>query len=254
MIKEQKDVDFSIVTIVNDLEKYTGFCQSLNSQKNIKYELLPIYNLDGAYQSARKAYNSILDSCNGKYIIFTHPDIRLEETETLFSVKEYAERIETLGVIGVAGATFDEGNINKRIIYSNILHGKDKNPAGIQIERPEKVQTVDECFFLIQREFILKNKFAQVDGWHLYAVELCLQYILQDRINYVIPVKMWHMSDGKSLDVNYVYQLERLIKIYGEFFPIFYTTVKIWKTKGMLSKIYRKYYIIKQKLKKRIMG
>lgn len=250
MIKRQDDVDFSIVTIVNSLEVYEEFCKCLNNQENIKFELIPICNLNGEFESGRKAYNSVLDNCNGKYIIFTHPDIRFKTSNVLLSIKENICGLDSFGVIGAAGATADKSNISKRVIYSNMLHGKDQKPAGIRINEPQMVQTVDECFFIVNREFILNNKFKEVNGWHLYAVELCLECILQKKNNYVVPVDMWHISDGKSLDANYVYQLEGIIKKYREYFPMLYTTVKAWKTNGFLSKIYRRYYTIKQKIKK----
>ncbi len=254
MINKKFNIDFSIVTIVNNFEVYHEFCDNLSNQEDIEYELVPIYNLNSEYKSARKAYNSVLDKCNGKYIIFTHPDIRFQTKRELSLIKKYVDDIDSFGVIGSAGAYYDDHDLNKRTIYSSMLHGINKINAGIEIQGVKEVQTVDECFFITEREYILSNRFSETDGWHLYAVELCLESILQKRMNFVIPVNMWHISDGKSFDVNYIYQLERLIKVYGDYFPIIYTTVKMWKTKGVCSKIYRRYYIVKQKIKRIIMG
>lgn len=73
MINEQENIDFSIVTIINDQKMFEGFCTSLNKQKGVRVQLIPIYNLNNEFYSARKAYNSILDKCTGKYVIFTIP-------------------------------------------------------------------------------------------------------------------------------------------------------------------------------------
>lgn len=249
MINEQENIDFSIVTIINDQKMFEGFCTSLNKQKGVRVQLIPIYNLNNEFYSARKAYNSILDKCTGKYVIFTHPDIRMETPNTLSSIKQNLCELDSFGVVGAAGAVADNNNIENRIIYSSIHHGKDKREAGEIIKKPMVVQTVDECFFIVDRKFIISNKFDEVDGWHLYAVELCLECILKKKNNYVVPMTLWHISDGKSLDASYVYQIERIIKMYGKQFPIIYTTVKAWKTSGILPKIYRSYYALKQKIK-----
>lgn len=78
MINKKKDIDFSIVTIVNKLEVFDDFCKSVEKQQDVSFELIPIYNLKNEYKSARSAFNSVLNKCNGTYVIFTHPDIRFE--------------------------------------------------------------------------------------------------------------------------------------------------------------------------------
>ena len=60
-------------------------------------------------------------------------------------------------------------------ILSNIVHGKNKSSAGDKIKKPEVVQTVDECMFFVQTDIIKKFPFSNINGWHMYAVELCLQ-------------------------------------------------------------------------------
>lgn len=252
MIKKN-NIDFSIVTIVNNLDVFDGFCKSLETQSNTSFELVPIYNLNGEYKSARSAFNSVLSKCNGVYVIFMHPDIRFETPNELYTTRTYLNGITKFGVIGAAGATAEKYNKNKRVIYSNMVHGIDKKNAGIRIDSIQEVQTIDECFFILDKRYIVKNKFSELDGWHLYAVELCLRCVLENRKNYVIPLNMWHLSEGKSLDSNYIRQLNRIIKIYGNKFPALYTTVKIWITRGIWHEFYRHYYFIKQKIKRKIL-
>lgn len=253
MIKKKSEIDFSIVTIVNKLNVFDDFCKSLETQSGVSFELIPIYNLKGEYKSARSAFNSTLNRCTGKYVIFTHPDIRFETSKELSATKTYLNEIANFGVIGAAGAVAGKYNKNKRVIYSNMVHGINKKRAGVKIDSLKEVQTVDECFFVLDKKYIIKNKFSKLDGWHLYAVELCLRCILDNKKNYVIPLNIWHLSDGKSLNSNYIHQLNRIIQIYSDKFPVLYTTVKIWKTKGLRAKIYRHYYFIKQEIKGKIL-
>ncbi len=254
MINKKKDIDFSIVTIVNKLEVFDDFCKSVEKQQDVSFELIPIYNLKNEYKSARSAFNSVLNKCNGTYVIFTHPDIRFETSKELHTTKLFLEETTNFGVIGVAGASGEKNNTNKRVIYSNLTHGANKKDAGVKIDALQEVQTVDECFFVVKKNYIINKKFSNLEGWHLYAVELCLQCILENKKNYVIPLNIWHLSDGKSLDSNYIYQLNKIIQIYGNEFPILYTTVKLWKTKGLKPRIYRHYYLIKQKIKRKVLG
>ncbi|MDU5912997.1 MAG: glycosyltransferase [Anaerococcus vaginalis] len=249
MIKGQT-IDFSIVTIVNKQDVFKEFCKGVEQQIGVSFELIPIFNFDGDFKSARRAFNSVLDKCNGKYIIFTHPDIRFGTHRELHKTKIYLDQINEFGVVGAAGATSNKNNKNKRIIYSNIVHGSNKRKAGVTINSIQEVQTVDECFFILNRSYISSNKFSTLEGWHLYSVEMCLKCILENKKNYVIPLNIWHLSDGKSLDSNYMHQLNKIIKIYKNDFPILYTTVKLWKTKGILSILYRHYYYVKQRIKK----
>lgn len=53
-------------------------------------------------------------------------------------------------MIGVAGASGEKNNTNKRVIYSNLTHGANKKDAGVKIDALQEVQTVDECFFVVK--------------------------------------------------------------------------------------------------------
>lgn len=244
-------MDFSIILIVNNLKMFEGFRINLHKQEGVQYEVFPVMNLNGEFSSARVAYNSVLNKCTGKYILFTHPDIRFRNSQVLSSINDQLCSLKRFGVAGAAGAA-PRGE-HDRDIYSCMVHGDKKKSAGINIDTIKEVQTLDECFFIVDQKYMKTHIFPEVDGWHLYAVELCLDCIINGEKNYVIPISIWHISDGKSLDVQYVYQLERIINKYYNYFPVIYTTVKAWKTKGLLPKVYRKYYIVKQKIKRKLL-
>lgn len=245
-----KDMELSIITIVNNLSVYQGFVNSLKDQTYKNYELLPVDNCGNQHISARALYNNQALKAKGKYILFTHPDIRFNTSNSLQEIINVVNNIEKpYGILGVAGAPDRHGE--KRVIYSTILQGKEKGDSAFKkIDVPVEVQTVDECFFIVKREEFLKHNFHKKNGWHLYAVELCLDAILRGEKNYVIPADIWHMSAGNSLDPNYVKQVKNLTKEYSKDFPYIYTTVKLWKTRGIDSKLYLEYYFLKQQIKK----
>ena len=167
----------------------------------------------------------------------------------MHDIAEEVEKISNAGVIGVAGA--QPISKNKRRIISSIYQGPNQHRVGQwNGSEFEEVQTVDECLFIIKKDYFIHHKFRVRVGWHLYAVEYCLNTLLDGLKNYVIKADVWHLSPGNSLDSNYIVQLEKLIKQYKQKFDQISTTVKAWPTRGIYAYIYRKYYYIKQRIKR----
>ncbi len=240
-------IKVSLILIVNKKNVYNEFLKNVNSQKNIVYELIPINNYHNEYTSARQAYNSAAKDAKGEYLMFLHPDIRFLDKMSLCDILNQVDRLTDFGVAGIAGAK--KSAKKKRDIYSNIFHGSEKKRVGIEINQPVPVQTLDECLFIIKNKYFQRNPFSHRDGWHLYSVEYCLDALRNGRVNYVIPSRVWHLSDGKSLDANYVFQLNEIIKKERSSFDLICTTVKAWPTKGINSFLYRKYFKFKQYIK-----
>lgn len=244
---ESREHVCTIIVIYNDPTILDGFLTSLKTQEGVKYQLLLLDNCRDVFSGARQAYNSVLDQVEFPYVICCHPDIRFLERDALKYMIEAVEQIPSFGVVGVAGCP--EGK--KWELLSGILHGKERKQAGIPVSKATLVQTVDECFFVMEKEFLQDVRFSYLPGWHQYAVEQCLRAKEEGRDNYVIPAKLWHLSDGASLGPSYMKMLEVLIAAYPEF-SYMNTTVKQWKTKGVVSFCYRKYYLCKQWIKQKI--
>ena len=241
----------SIIMIINNESIYKGFLDSLNNQDFKKIELIPIYNYDQEFNSASYAYNKYAKNAKGDLLIFMHPDIRFQDKHSLSNIIEYVNNLDDFGIVGVAGAK--KGKNGEREILTNIVHGSKKEKAGNPIHSPEEVQTLDECMFIIKKDYFNKNMFTERESWHLYAVEYCLKVLNHGDKIYVIPLNVWHMSDGKSLNYNYVLDLISLAKDYKGQFPVLYTTVKKWDLKGVSGFLYLRYYLLKQLIKNTIM-
>ena len=237
----------AIYTIVNKRDVFEEFKTQLNLQKNVDYHLHEIFNCDGEYDSARKAFNENAIDKDVNYNIFLHPDIRFLDEYALADIVKTVDRIDDFGVAGIAGAKQSGKN---REIVSTIVQGNQKARVGSKIDIPTKVQTVDECFFVIKKEYFDNHKFSEKSGWHLYGVEYCLNALREGKNNYVIPSRVWHMSPGNSLDEKYMSQLEEILHEYGDEHEMICTTVKAWTTNGLIAYIYRKYYWIKQRIKR----
>lgn len=250
-VKEEKmNYKCTIISISNNKKITDEFIVNLSEQKNVSYQLIVIDNRNNIFNGARGAFNSVLGQIENEIVIFSHPDIRFLSDNALSSILENVKKIDDYGVIGVAGCK--EGIQWK--LLSNIKHGKLKKDAGEKIADFTEVQTVDECFFVMKKEVIKRVQFTKLSGWHLYAVEQCLRMINEGKRNYIIPADLWHISDGKSLDPQYMICLEQVLKLYKENIEFINSTVKQWKTHGRKAWLYRKYYFYKQIVKKRLIG
>lgn len=236
----------TIVVIVNKKAQYEMFLSSLKQQKNVEYQLITIENYDNCCAGARQTFNSIMSAVKFEKVIFCHQDIVFENENVLEKILDEVEKLNNIGVVGIAGCR--EGK--RWEIISNLRHGDERKHCGRRISNPVEVQSVDECFFVMEKEFCEKIRFTEIEGWHLYAVEQCLRAKEYGKKNYVIPSEIWHQSDGKSLDPQYVLMLLKLKNKYALNKDILNTTVKQWDFTNFKGRVYIKYYYIKQVLKK----
>lgn len=240
----------SVLCIANDKKIYDDFLENLAEQKFKDFELITALNMNGEYSGARTAFNENASDAKGEYLMFIHPDVRFLDENAFGDIVYMLDREAPFGVAGVAGAVSD--GKGGRDILTTIVQGEAKEKVGSCIEKAEEVQTLDECLFVIEKDYFEKNPFSNQPGWHLYCVEYCLNAIRDGRVNKVLPSRIWHMSAGNSLDEKYMDQLEKLIEKEKDQFDLICTTVKAWKTGGRAASAYRKYYAFKQKAKRMI--
>ncbi|MBB1070165.1 family 2 glycosyl transferase [Limosilactobacillus sp. RRLNB_1_1] len=224
--------EYSLITISNHENIYQEFKQGLKKQKDVDYELIKINNDHQQYSSARAAYNEAATKANGKYLVFLHPDIRFLDEYALRDTLNAIKAIPSFGVAGIAGSPWKLYK-NKSFIVTTIVQGQDKESVGTSIDKTTEVQTVDESFFVIKKSYWQQQPFTNLAGWHFYAVEQCLQAIINGKKNYVVPSRIWHKSTGGSEDKNYVRIGKKIVKEYGSYFPYINTTVTKWDTKGI---------------------
>lgn len=246
------DVDFSIITIENNSNTFLNFKTYLRTQIGVNYELIVVKNENGEFSSAREAFNSVLKKVKGTYVIFIHPDVFLTQNDILYNLLLSLKSLNNFGIVGVAGRKRYLSKSDLTTI-SNITQGSNRENAGKTLSEPVKVQSVDECLFVMQSKRIMKSGFTNIPGWHLYAVEECIISELQGLSNYVVPINgIWHMSSGNSLDETYMTILNEIFNRYDKYLieNKLNTTVKLWSFNTKLDFLYLKYYFYKQKIKK----
>ena len=229
----------SIICVYNDKHILNEhLLNSLENQEN-DYELILVDNTPKKFKSAAEALNFGAKNTTGKYLMFLHQDLELSSPEWLQEVEEVLESLKDMGVVGVAG-TRDYCNI------SNMKHGHPPKLAGFQLDRPESVETVDECLAIIPRKlfntFQFDDKVCQ--GWHLYVVDYCLTIKKEDYQVYVIPNYCYHQSEGSPFSEDYYVTLRKLIKKHANNYKWINTTTGNWHTSYplFLQKFYDKAY------------
>lgn len=217
----------SIVCIYNNKEILNKYLLKSLRTQTVKFEPIFIDNTDNKFKSATEALNYGGNKANGKYLMFVHQDVFLFSDEWLDKIEKSLNSLKHFGVAGVAGVS-EKG----KDVISNIKHGISHKKAGkIHIKNPFRVQTLDECLFIIPQNVFKTYKFDEnLNGWHLYAVDYCLNVNRNGLKVYVLPYFIYHMSHGYSMSEDFYSKLKYVLKKYKKDYDTIYTTCDVWNT------------------------
>lgn len=209
--------EFSIICVYNNKDKLSKFLEvGLNRQKNSDFEKILVDNTDDKYDSAAGALNNGAKNANGEYYVFIHQDVRLPKNY-LSTAKQYLDGIDDLGVAGAVGRREQNGCSGETV--TNIRHGEPPYEAGdTKISEPTKVNELDELILIIPEKIFNKNKFSEklCSGWHLYGVEYSIRMQTEQMNVVVLPITLWHQSDGGWRDWRHDVTLLKIINYYPE--------------------------------------
>lgn len=220
----------------------------LKSLKNqtVNFQLITLDSTEGKFRSAAQALNHGGEGAIGKYIMFVHQDVDLCSNTWLEESEKILESISDLGIAGVAGMSVNKNSNGKR--GRNIIkHGKSAKiwSFGTAIQKPETVQTLDECLVIIPKSVFDMLQFDEnvCDNWHMYAVDYCLSVHEEGLGVYAIPMFIYHKSTGATiknrlkvvlsmgwLSHEYYQTLDKLLKKHKLHVKWIYTTVGDWNT------------------------
>lgn len=190
-----KTVDFSIITLVRNLDDYKDFLNGLRKQNGQhSIELIAIPNFYNTFTSAFKGLNTGLDVSSGKIIIFCHEDILITQN-WLNKIKKHISELtseqERIGVLGMAGITLS----GQSIFYLTNHNGTHINNYG---KSRFETQTLDELCLCTLKENNLRFNDEYFDGFHFYGADICLSAKLNNMKNYAIDAECYHKSDGSK--------------------------------------------------------
>jgi GT2 family glycosyltransferase len=208
-----------------------------------RHELILIDNRGHQYPSAAKALNQGSRKTNSEFIMFIHQDIYLPNPYWLKEAEDYLKAIPDLGVAGVAGMIAG-GHSNKERGRNIIKHGKSLETWawGNPIVKPETVQTVDECLFIIPKKIFDEHPLDEETCayWDFYAVDYCLSIRESIGLNtYVLPLMVHHGSVGHITE-KYFITLNRVIKKHRQHYKQINTTTGSYRTSPFFGYLQRK--------------
>ena len=223
----------SIVCVYNNKEILGNYLLKSLKNQTVDYELIALDNTEGKFKSAAEALNCGGRKAKGKYIMFAHQDVDLSSKEWLEKVEKMLDSLPNLGIAGVAGKKDETG------VMTNIKHENPPKLAGkIQINKPTKVQTLDECLIIIPKSIfnVLQFDDRVCDDWHLYGVDYCLNAKKMGFEVCVIPMYIYHLSTAAATKKSRL----QIILALGSLPSGYYKTLKklLNKHKGRSKRIY----------------
>ncbi len=253
----------SIVCVYNDEDTLKSWLLKSLKNQMAKFELIKIDNTQNKYKSAAKALNYGGRQAKGKYIMFVHQDVVLSSDLWLKKAEKILDSIPDLGIAGVIGISEAERNIKARM--KNIIkQGEGMQEIGNPIEKPESVQTLDECLVIIPKNVFNRFQFDEkiCDTWHLYAVDYSLSIKRFELGVYAIPISIYHRSPGNllkrhqilclgPLSNEYYRVLRKLLRKHRKNFNQIYTTCGEGEWRTDLPLIYQR---LRWTIKKKVIG
>ncbi|RYG34272.1 MAG: hypothetical protein EOO01_32425 [Chitinophagaceae bacterium] len=204
--KEPSTHSFSICTIVTRFDEYeemkrsfeqcgfTGSCEYIVADNSRQNQF-----------DAFTAINQFLREAKGEYIIIVHQDVRCIDPmtrlqEILSNLTLSDDRWAVCGNAGAIGYHQDLRylvNGGKTVTHENL---------------PARVYSLDENLLIVRRSAHLVVS-ADLQGFHLYAADLCLIADFLGYRCYVIPFMVNHLSLGNLKDLRL--HMDGFLKQYG---------------------------------------
>lgn len=191
----------SVVCVYNNKKIFNDFLLKSLKYQTVEFELIGINNTSDEFKSAAEALNYGGKKSRNKYIMFVHQDVSFFPNFWLEEIEIFLNSITNLGIAGVAGMS-ESGGSNQERGRNIITHGKPPQfwLWGNKIQKPEPVQTLDECLIIIPKSIFNVLEFDEkiIVDWHLYAVDYCLSAKEKGFEVYVLPMEIYHLSSAIS--------------------------------------------------------
>lgn len=245
--------DFSIICCISQPDVFDKcLLRSIYEAKDdYDVEVIPIFNHDNRY-SASNALNIGADVARSDTLIFVHQDVRL--LSNWFELLESNLQLmpKEWSILGSAGINLqygrkDIGKWGGALVQDTVAVGSvwfsdeniDKSPDWSGIKELTHTHCVDECLMVVNRRSGLRFD-SMFNGFHFYAVDLCLQARSAAYPVYCTHLPIVHYgkySASVSEDNKYWPQLRYLHHKWKMRFPELLGTHMHWADKELTSYI-----------------
>lgn len=212
--------DFTICTLLRDADKYdrllASFARAGFNASNS--EFLAADNRGTNRFDGYRWQKALLAQARGRFVVFCHDDIELLEAghAELLAALEGLDRTDPDWLVaGVAGGRYRPEKHHRRFLRMRISdpYGEDRVMGAV----PGRVETLDECFILMRRSRPVIGSY-DLDGFHFYGPDLCLQAELLGGSAHVIDFHLRHHGGGTK-DASFSAAREKFVRKYAQIFP-----------------------------------
>ncbi len=185
---------YSVGTLVTNLEQYAAMRETFAAGgfNGSTAEFLYLDNRGPHQSGAYRGLNALLHAARGHYVILCHQDVRLlsDGLEALDRcLAELDGRDPDWALAGNAGG-LKPGVLAHRI---SDPHGTDRNSGDL----PARVMSLDENFIVVKRSARVGCS-ADLEGFHFYGPDLCLNADIAGYSAWVIDFHVLHLSGGSK--------------------------------------------------------
>lgn len=183
---------FSVGTLMTDPVQYQAMRESFGTRgfDATTAEFLLIDNTGSDQTGAYRGLNALIHAAHGDFVILCHQDVRLlsDDRETLEQrLAELQARDPDWALAGNAGG-IASGVLAQRITDP---HGADRHTGNL----PQRVMSLDENFIVLKRSARIGCS-VDLDGFHFYGPDLCLNADIAGYSAWVIDFHLLHLSAG----------------------------------------------------------
>lgn len=143
------------------------------------------------FSSASLAYNDAIDRAQNDVLVFAHQDIYFPKgwfEQVAQAIKALEDDGIAWGALGCFGTRLGTpGGFGRVFTTGRGFHGLD-------IRRPEPVETLDEIVLIIKKSTGLRFD-SELPHFHMYGVDLCLRARSMGLTNFAIPAFCIHNTD-----------------------------------------------------------
>jgi hypothetical protein len=188
---------YSIGTLVTRPDDYAQMRESFAAHgfSAETTEFLYLDNCGPDQCGAYRGINALINAARGRYVILCHQDVRLidDGLNALDAcLRDLDARDPNWALAGNAGG-IAPGRLAIRITDP---HGADRRSG----ELPARVMSLDENFIVVKRSARVGCS-VDLDGFHFYGADLCLNADVAGHSAWVIDFHLHHLSSGaKSAD------------------------------------------------------
>jgi len=183
---------FHIVTLVNKLDQYqlmrASFIKAGFDENRCRYSVFD--NSQKNIYDPYHTFNLIKPQTQEPYIIFCHQDLLMNQGhgfDQLIKVLDDLEKYDPDWAIA--------GNAGVNDHYQTIAKITDPCATLSATRLPQKVHSLDENFLIIKSAADIESS-SEIQGFHFYGTDLCLNAILKAYSCYVIDFHLTHLSAG----------------------------------------------------------